>query len=128
MIYRSYLTVPLKTPITTFFSFRFHLPHIKDLHVFWPRILLVIIIEHKVIGLLSEYRNESALNVAFSTFSLLSYIFIACQAKKRSFLRRIVTGNEKWTDYDNPERKKSSVSFGEPSTSTPKRNIHGLEV
>ena len=29
--------------------------------------------------------------------------------KKKSFLHRIVTGDEKWIHYDNPKRKKSYV-------------------
>lgn len=39
-----------------------------------------------------------------------------------------MTGDEKWIYYDNPKRKKSWVSPGEPFTSTPKRNIHGHKV
>lgn len=39
-----------------------------------------------------------------------------------------MTSDEKWIYYDNPKRKKSWVSPGEPSTSTPKRNIHGHKV
>ena len=45
--------------------------------------------------------------------------------KRKSFLHRIVTGDEKWIYFDNPKRKKS---WCEPSTSTPKRNIHGFKV
>jgi len=44
--------------------------------------------------------------------------------QKKSFLWRIVTGNEKWIYFDNPKRKRSWVDSGQPSTSTPKRNIH----
>ena len=29
--------------------------------------------------------------------------------KKKSFLHRVVTGDEKWIHYDNPKRKKSYV-------------------
>ena len=32
--------------------------------------------------------------------------------KKKSFLHRIVTGDEKWIHYDNPKRKKSYVKRG----------------
>ena len=32
--------------------------------------------------------------------------------KKKSFLHRIVTGDEKWIHYDNPKRKKSYVKPG----------------
>lgn len=48
--------------------------------------------------------------------------------KKKSFLHRIVTGDEKWIHYDNPKRKKSYVKPGQPSTSTAKPNIHGAKV
>lgn len=48
--------------------------------------------------------------------------------KNKSFLHRIVTGDEKWIHYDNPKRKKSYVKPGQPSTSTAKPNIHGAKV
>ena len=48
--------------------------------------------------------------------------------KKKSFLHRIVTGDEKWIHYDNPKRKRSYVKPGQPAKSTPKPNIHGLKV
>jgi histone-lysine N-methyltransferase SETMAR len=48
--------------------------------------------------------------------------------RRKSFLHRIITGDEKWVYYENPKRKKSWVKPGEPSTSTPKRNIHGSKV
>lgn len=41
---------------------------------------------------------------------------------------QIVTGDEKWIYYDNPKRRKSWVDPGQPSTSTPKRNIHEHKV
>ena len=47
---------------------------------------------------------------------------------RKSFLHRIVTGDEKWIHYDNPKRKKSWVKPGEPAASTPKRNIHGSKL
>ena len=37
--------------------------------------------------------------------------------KKKSFLNRIVTGDEKWIHYDNPKRKKSYVKPGQPAKS-----------
>ena len=46
--------------------------------------------------------------------------------KKKSFLHRIVTGDEKWIHYDNTKRKKSYVKPGQPSTAKP--NIHGAKV
>lgn len=48
--------------------------------------------------------------------------------KKKSFLHRIVTGDEKWIHYDNPKKRKSWVKPGEPSTSTAKPNIHGKKL
>lgn len=56
--------------------------------------------------------------------------FFACQLllqrqKRKGFLHRIVTGDEKWIRYDNPKRKKSWGYPGHASTSTAKSNIHG---
>jgi len=48
--------------------------------------------------------------------------------KGKSFLHRIVTGDEKWIYYDNPKRKKSYVKPGQPAKSTPKQNIHAAKV
>ena len=42
---------------------------------------------------------------------------------KKSFLWKIITGDEKWIYFDNPKRKKSYVDLGQPSTSIPKRKI-----
>ncbi|UYV70751.1 SETMAR [Cordylochernes scorpioides] len=47
---------------------------------------------------------------------------------RKSFLHRIVTGDEKWIHYDNPKRRKSSVKPGHASTSTAKPNIHGKKL
>jgi [histone H3]-lysine36 N-dimethyltransferase SETMAR len=48
--------------------------------------------------------------------------------KKKSFLHRIVTGDEKWIYYDNPKRKKSYCKRGQSTKSTPKQNIHVAKV
>jgi [histone H3]-lysine36 N-dimethyltransferase SETMAR len=48
--------------------------------------------------------------------------------KRKGFLHRIITGDEKWIRYDNPKRKKSWCKRGEPSTSTAKQNIHGSKL
>jgi len=42
--------------------------------------------------------------------------------RKKDFLHKIITGDEKWILYDNPKRRKSWLT-GQPSTSTPKPNI-----
>ena len=48
--------------------------------------------------------------------------------KKKSFLHRIVTGDEKWIHYDNAKRKKLYVKPGQPAKSTAKPNIHSAKV
>jgi len=44
--------------------------------------------------------------------------------KKKDFLHKIVTCDEKWMLYDNPKRRKSWIHLGELSTSIAKLNIH----
>ena len=41
--------------------------------------------------------------------------------KKKSFLHRIVTGDEKWIHYDKPERKKPYMKPGQPAKSRQSR-------
>lgn len=48
--------------------------------------------------------------------------------KRKGFLHRIVTGDEKWIHYDNPKKKKSWGPPGHASTSTAKPNIHGKKL
>ena len=48
--------------------------------------------------------------------------------KKKSLLHRIVTGDEKWIHYDNPNRKKLYVKSGQPAKLTANPNIHGAKV
>jgi len=48
--------------------------------------------------------------------------------RKKDFLHKIITGDEKWILYDNPKRRKSGVDFGKSSTSTPKPNIHANKI
>ena len=48
--------------------------------------------------------------------------------KRKGFLHRIVTGDEKWIYFDNPKRRKAICDRGQPSQSTPKRNIHGKKA
>jgi len=49
---------------------------------------------------------------------------LLARQRKKSLLWRIVIGDEKWIYFDNP-MEKSWVNPGQPSASTPKRNIHG---
>jgi len=48
--------------------------------------------------------------------------------KRKDFLHKIVTGDEKWVFYDNPKKRKSWVNPDEPSISTAKSNIHGKKI
>ena len=48
--------------------------------------------------------------------------------KRKSFLHRIVTGDEKWIYFENPKRKRSWVTPGEPSTSTVRPNRYGRKT
>ena len=48
--------------------------------------------------------------------------------RRKGFLHRIVTGDEKWIHYDNPKRRKSWGVPGHASTSTAKPNIYGSKV
>ena len=45
--------------------------------------------------------------------------------QRKGFLHRIMTGDKKWIYIDNPKCRKIICDSGQPSTSTPKRNIHG---
>ena len=48
--------------------------------------------------------------------------------RRKSFLHRIVTGDEKWIFFENPKRKKSWVDLGAPSTSIARPNRFGRKT
>lgn len=59
--------------------------------------------------------------------------FLMCELllqrqRRKGFLHRIVTGDEKWIHYDNPKRRKSWGHPGHASTSSAKPNIHGSKL
>lgn len=56
-----------------------------------------------------------------------SEILLARQ-KRKSFLHRIITGDEKWIYFDNPKRRKTICDPGQSSKATPKNNIHGKKA
>ena len=53
---------------------------------------------------------------------------LLARQKRKGFLHRVVTGDEKWIYFDNLKRRESWVDPGQPSTSQPVRNIHGKEA
>lgn len=48
--------------------------------------------------------------------------------KRKSFLHRIVTGDEKWIYFENPKRKRSYVDPGQPAQSTARANRFGKKA
>lgn len=48
--------------------------------------------------------------------------------KKKSFLHRIVTGDEKWIYFENPKRNRSYVKRGQPAKSTARPNRFGQKA
>ena len=59
--------------------------------------------------------------------------FFACERllqrqKRKGFLHRIVTGDEKWIHYGNPKRRKSWGLPSHASTSSVRPNIHAAKV
>jgi len=52
----------------------------------------------------------------------------ACQAKKKGGFASNCDWNEKWIYFDNSKRRKTICNPDQPSTSTPKRNIHEKKV
>jgi [histone H3]-lysine36 N-dimethyltransferase SETMAR len=48
--------------------------------------------------------------------------------QRKSFMHRIITGDEKWLYFDNLKRKRSWTDPGKAPKLTPKPNIHGKKV
>lgn len=53
---------------------------------------------------------------------------LLARQKRKGFLHRIVTGDEKWIRFDNPKRKKSWGPPGHASVPIAKPNIHGKKL
>jgi len=53
---------------------------------------------------------------------------LLARQKRKSFLHRIVTGDEKWIYFQNPKRKKSWVDPAQPSTSSSRSNHFGRKT
>ena len=50
------------------------------------------------------------------------------RCERKSFLHRIVTGDEQWANYKNPKREKHGYCQGEQNPSTSKCYIHAQKV
>ena len=55
-------------------------------------------------------------------------VSLSSRQKKKSFLWKIVTGDEKWLYYDNPVRQKQWLSPGQAAITTPKPGIYRKKV
>lgn len=53
---------------------------------------------------------------------------LLARQQRKGFLHRIITGDEKWIYFKNPKRKKSYVSPGQASTSTPRPDRFGKKA
>ena len=53
---------------------------------------------------------------------------LLARQKRKSFLHRIVTGDEKWIYFQNPKRKKSWIDSAQPSTSSSRPNRFGRKT
>ena len=53
---------------------------------------------------------------------------LLARQKRKSFLHRIVTGDEKWIYFQNPKRKKSWVDPAQSSTSSSRSNYFGRKT
>lgn len=60
--------------------------------------------------------------------ALIFCFHLGRSAKRKSFLHRIVTGDEKWIYFVNPKRKRSYVDPGQPAQSTPRPNRFGKKT
>ncbi|GFS89220.1 mariner Mos1 transposase [Trichonephila clavipes] len=58
---------------------------------------------------------------------LVSEMLLA-RYKRKSYLHRIVTGDEKWIYFENPKRNRSYVDPGKPSKSTARPNHFGRKT
>jgi histone-lysine N-methyltransferase SETMAR len=55
-------------------------------------------------------------------------VFLSAKHKNKSFLWKIVTGDEKWIYYDNPVNKKQWLSSDQAPLQSPKPEIHRKKV
>ncbi|GFW09816.1 mariner Mos1 transposase [Trichonephila clavipes] len=73
-----------------------------------------------------QTQQELAGSLGVTQQAISKRLKLLARQRRKGFLHRIVTGDEKWVRYDNPKRRKSYP--GHASTSTAKPNIHGSKV
>ncbi len=55
-------------------------------------------------------------------------VYLSSKFRKKDFLYKIVTGDEKWIYLENPKKKKYWLNPGQAAPQVPKRDIHGKKV
>ncbi|GFU28458.1 mariner Mos1 transposase [Trichonephila clavipes] len=75
-----------------------------------------------------QTQQELAGSLGVTQQAISKRLKLLARQRRKRFLHRIATGDEKWVRYDNPKRRKSWGYPGHASTSTAKPNIHGSKV
>ncbi|GBP04837.1 Mariner Mos1 transposase [Eumeta japonica] len=84
----------------------------------------------KVMGIIQKQRHWVPYELKQRDVERHSFVCeqLLARQRQKGFLHRIVTGDEKWVHYDNPERRKSWGYPGHVSTLMAKLNIHSSKV
>ncbi|GFV52659.1 mariner Mos1 transposase [Trichonephila clavipes] len=75
-----------------------------------------------------QTQQELSGSLGVTKQAILKRLKLLARQRRKGFLHRIVTGDEKWIRYDNPKRRKSWGYPGHASRSTAKPNIHGSNI
>ena len=79
-------------------------------------------------GRFKRSENGFRINSTIDRWSQNTCQILLARQKRKSFLHRIVTGDEKWIYFQNPKRKKSWVDPAQPSTSSSRSNRFGWKM
>jgi len=77
----------------------------------------------KIVKWMSNELNDRQMERRQNTCQIL-----LARQKRKSFLHRIVTGDEKWIYFQNAKRKKSWIDPAQPSTSSSRPNRFGRKT
>ena len=84
----------------------------------------------KKLGYINRYDvwipHKLNLKKLMSRVSISSSLLI--RNKNDPFLKRTITGDEKWVVFDKPKRKRSWTKANEPSKTIPKADLHPKKV